>query len=155
MKATKQYLQFITELKQSILQSRYQAARLANREQLSLYLRTGKMLTQKIDAEKWGAKVIEQISTDLQKQLPGLKGFSYRNLMKMKQFYADYQPLSILPSATAELANMNAEAFMPSVTAELPTEVLDAFWLVSFSHHIVLLSKCKKITFNLLSKDFP
>jgi len=73
MKATKQYLLFITELKQSIIQSRYQAARLANREQLSLYLRTGQMLTQKIDSEKWGAKVIEQISTDLQKQLPGLR----------------------------------------------------------------------------------
>ncbi|MEO6548335.1 MAG: PDDEXK nuclease domain-containing protein [Ferruginibacter sp.] len=127
MKTTKEYLQFITELKQSIIQSRYQAARLANKEQLSLYLKTGEMLTQKIDAEKWGAKVIEQISTDLQKQLPGLKGFSYRNLMKMKQFYADYQLLSILPSATAEL----------------PAEVLEAFWLISFSHHVVLLGKCK------------
>lgn len=145
MKATKQYLQFITELKQSIIQSRYQAARLANREQLSLYLRTGQMLTQKIDAEKWGAKVIEQISTDLQKQLPGLKGFSYRNLMKMKQFYADYQPLSILPSATAELANMNGKAFMTSVTAGLSIELLEAFWLVSFSHHIVLSGKCKTL----------
>jgi predicted nuclease of restriction endonuclease-like (RecB) superfamily len=143
MKATKQYLQFITELKQSIIQSRYQAARLANREQLSLYLRTGQMLTQKIDAEKWGAKVIEQISADLQKQLPGLKGFSYRNLMKMKQFYVDYQPLSMLPLAMAELANMNGDAFMPSVTAELPTEAFEAFWLISFSHHIVLLGKCK------------
>jgi len=129
MKATKQYLQFITELKQSIIQSRYQAARLANREQLTLYLRTGQMLTQKIDAEKWGSKVIEQIATDLQKQLPGLKGFSYRNLMKMKQFYADYQPLPILPSATAEL----------------PTDALEAFWLISFSHHIILLGKCKTL----------
>lgn len=65
------------------------------------------MLSQKIEAEKWGAKVIEQISIDLQKQLPGLKGFSYRNLMKMKQFYSDCRPLLILPSAKAALANMN------------------------------------------------
>jgi hypothetical protein len=83
MKTTKKYLQFITDLKQSIIQSRYQAARLANKEQLYLYLITGQMLAQKIDAEKWGAKVIVQISTDLQNQLPGLKGFSYRNLMKI------------------------------------------------------------------------
>ena len=145
MKATKQYLQFITELKQSIIKSRYQAARLANREQLSLYLRTGQMLTKKIDAEKWGAKVIEQISKDLQKQLPGLKGFSYRNLMKMKQFYTDYHPLSILPSATAELVNTDGEAFLPSATAEISSEVLEAFWLISFSHHIVLLGKCKTL----------
>jgi predicted nuclease of restriction endonuclease-like (RecB) superfamily len=105
----------------------YQAARLANREQLLLYFKTGKMLTQKIEAEKWGAKVIEQISADLQKQLPGLKGFSYRNLMKMKQFFVDYQPFIILPSATAELG----------------AGVSEAFWSVSFSHHMVLLGKCE------------
>ena len=85
------------------------------------------MQTQKIDAEKWGAKVIEQISTDLQKQHRGLKRFSYRNLMKIKQFYTDHQPLFILPLAMAELANMNGEAFMPSVTVELPIEASQPF----------------------------
>jgi mRNA-degrading endonuclease RelE of RelBE toxin-antitoxin system len=86
MKTAKQYPQFITELKQNIIQSRYHAAGLANREQLLLYLKTGKMLAQKIDSEKWGAKVVNQISEDLQRQLPGLKGFSRRNLMKMNNF---------------------------------------------------------------------
>ncbi len=143
MKTTKQYLKFITDLKQSIIQSRYQAARLANREQLALYLRTGQMLSEKIDAEKWGSKVIEQISTDLQKQLPGLKGFSYRNLMKMRQFFADYQFIAILPPATAELSNRNEKPFTLSVTAETNAELLEAFWLISFSHHIILLGKCK------------
>jgi hypothetical protein len=44
------------------------------------------MLAEKINTEKWGSKTIEQISVDLQAQLPGLRGFSYRNLMKLKQF---------------------------------------------------------------------
>jgi len=112
MKTTKQYLQFISELKQSIIQSRYHAARLANREQLPLYLKTGKMLTEKIDAEKWGAKVVDQISEDLQKQLPGLKGFSRRNLMKMKQFYNDYQSLITVPSLTAQSDLPHHQQFM-------------------------------------------
>ena len=86
MKTTNSYLKFIEDLKQNIIHSRYQAMRLANKEQLILYLNTGKMLAQKIDKEKWGAKVVSQISHDLQKQLPGLRGFSRRNLMKMKQF---------------------------------------------------------------------
>jgi hypothetical protein len=34
---------------------------LANREQLLLYFKTGKMLSEKITVQKWGAKVIEQI----------------------------------------------------------------------------------------------
>ena len=65
-----EYIQFIADLKRNIIQSRYIAARLANKEQLLLYFRTGKMLAEKIAAEKWGMKIMEQIATDLQKQLP-------------------------------------------------------------------------------------
>ena len=143
MKPSKQYLQLITELKQSIINSRYQAARLANREQLMLYFKTGKMLTEKIDAEKWGAKVVDQISADLQKQLPGLKGFSRRNLMKMKQFYLEYHQLVIVPSATAQLEKSTESLFVPSVAAQINAEMINAFASISFSHHIVILSKCK------------
>ena len=70
--------------------SRYQAARLANRESLLLYLKTGNMLSEKMKAEKWGAKVLDQISTDLQNQLPGLRGFSSGNLKKMRIFAEEY-----------------------------------------------------------------
>ncbi len=42
MKPDKNYLAFISSLKQEIVNSRYQAARLANREQLLLYYKTGK-----------------------------------------------------------------------------------------------------------------
>src|SRR5262249_23493149 len=101
----KQYIRLIADLKQSIIQSRYVAARLANKEQLLLYFRTGKMLAEKIAAEKWGAKVLEQIAEDLQKQLPGLRGFSFRNLKNMKQFYIEYQNIIIGQSATVQLRN--------------------------------------------------
>jgi len=46
-----EYIVLINELKQSIIQSRYAAARIA--------------------AEKWGVKVIEQISVDLQSNCRG------------------------------------------------------------------------------------
>lgn len=145
MKTTKQYLQFITELKQNIINSRYQAARLANKEQLLLYLKIGKMLAEKIDAEKWGAKVVDQISLDLQKQLPGLKGFSRRNLMKMKQFYSDYRDLLIVPSTTAQLGKRSENLLMPSLTAQMNADTFESFWMLSFSHHIILLGKCKTV----------
>ena len=63
--------------------------------------------------------------------------------MQMKQFYTAYQTLSILRSAMAKLANTNGVAFMQSATAELPTEASEAFWRISFSHHILLLGKRK------------
>lgn len=79
MKIDKSYVDFIHSIKKQIVQSRYAAVRLANREQLMLYFKTGLMISEKIKAQKWGAKVHE-ISADMQKELPGLKGFSSGNL---------------------------------------------------------------------------
>jgi predicted nuclease of restriction endonuclease-like (RecB) superfamily len=69
----------------------YVAARLTNKEQLLLYFKTGKALSEKIASQKWGAKILERIAEDLQKQLPGLRGFSFRNLKNMRYFYSEYQ----------------------------------------------------------------
>lgn len=80
----KNYVTFIKELKQSIIQSLYIANRLANKEQLLLNYRTGKNISEKIAMEKWGAKILDKIAEDLQVQLPGLKGFSASNLKKMR-----------------------------------------------------------------------
>jgi predicted nuclease of restriction endonuclease-like (RecB) superfamily len=103
MKQEINYTQFIKELKQNIINSRYITARLVNKEQLFLYFKTGEMIHQKINNEKWGTKVLEQIAQDLQKQLPGLKGFSQRNLFNMRQFYIEYQSIIIVQSLTAQL----------------------------------------------------
>lgn len=164
MKINKPYLSFISELKQSIIRSRYQAASLANREQLMLYLYVGKKLSEKIKIEKWGAKVLQQIAEDLQKELPGLRGFSDRNLNKMKQFFEAYYSFLIMPSATAQLTKSldtkGKRPIMPSATAQigqsvtaqlkknkkplpLKEEQLNAFFNISFTHHILLLNKCK------------
>ena|SRR5579859_7348639 len=113
-----------------------------------------------------GAKVIEQIASDLQQQLPGLKGFSYRNLMKMRHFFNEYQLVIFLPSLTAELENAYQKSIVQSVTAQLQTETktnaipsirpsataqlnisgfTEHFFGISFTHHILLLNKCKTL----------
>ena len=43
-----------------------------------------------LKSAKWGAKIIRSIADDLQKELPGLRGFSFRNLKNMRQFYDEY-----------------------------------------------------------------
>lgn len=135
-------MQFITDLKKSIVQSRYHAARLANREQLLLYYRTGKMLSEKVAKEKWGAKALDQIATDLQKQLPGIKGFSSRNLHKMRQFSEAYENVVIMPSVTAKLYQADNESigFRQTVTAQF-----QEFFGISFTHHILILNKCSDL----------
>jgi predicted nuclease of restriction endonuclease-like (RecB) superfamily len=168
----KSYLQFVQDLRQNIIQSRYIAARLANREQLLLYMRVGKMLSYKITSEKWGAKVLEQISTDLQKELPGLRGFSTSNLKKMRQLYDVCNKSLIGPSLTAQLEKnligspltiqlecateestldrLEGNQIGPSATAQLKKsstasdqQLLEAFFGISFTHHVLLLNKCE------------
>jgi predicted nuclease of restriction endonuclease-like (RecB) superfamily len=142
MTTDKNYLAFINSLKQEIIKSRYQAARLANREQLLLYFKTGRMLSEKVKTQKWGTKVLEQIATDLQSNLPGLKGFSFTNLKKMRQFYEAYPNLEIRPSTMAQMVNHDL-AEEANLIGPLATAELEAFYSISFTHHILLLNRCK------------
>lgn len=137
------YLNFLQDVKTQILQSRYRAARLVNRELLLLYYAIGKRLSEKIAAEKWGTKVLEQISADLQKELPGLRGFSYRNLRNMRQFADEYNEL-IWQLITAKMENSNnqEDKIVPLPTAQFEGIHLDTFLSVGFTHHILLLNRC-------------
>ena len=65
------YSQTIKQLKSAILASRYKAAALANRELLALYFNAGKLITERAKQGKWGDKILEQLSNDLQHELPG------------------------------------------------------------------------------------
>ena len=59
------------------------------------------MISEKIKAQKWGAKVLDQISADLQKELPGLKGFSAGNLKKIRLFAEAYAPHLVIGSTAS------------------------------------------------------
>lgn len=158
---SKEYIQFISDIKSSIIKSRYKAAYLANREMLLLYYQTGHKLSDKIKKSNWGAGVVRNISDDLQKELPGLRGFSYRNLQNMKQFFDEYellqnfllptqnQDFTIVQSSTAQFTD---NEFMQSITAQshndninLESFVENIFLKIGFTHHITLINKCKNI----------
>ncbi len=96
-------LHFLKTLKERILQSRYQAAKLVNRELVALYFSVGEALHHKIESENWGAKVLESLSAQLQQELPGLRGFSAGNLRKMRIFYEAWLEDPICPSLTDKL----------------------------------------------------
>jgi DUF1016 N-terminal domain len=98
------YTKVIQQLKSAILASRYRAATLANRELLTLYFNVGQLIDEKTKQGKWGDKVLGQLSSDLQKELPGLKGFSATNLKNMRTFFEYWNPIfTIGQSATDQL----------------------------------------------------
>ena len=150
------YLSFIKEVKERIQQSRYIAAKLVNREQLLLYFLIGKRLSEQVTSEKWGTKVIEQIAIDLQKELPGLRGFSFRNLKNMKQFSEEYSSAQFLklPTIERQVIGNQENTIGQSVTAQFEGLTPESFFGVGFTHHILLLNKCKdwQIRFFYLKK---
>ncbi len=143
---TDQYSTLLNDVSSQILQSRYRAARMVNRELLLLYFAVGKRLSEKITVEKWGTGVLEQLSADLQKQLPGLRGFSYRNLRNMRQFAEAYSQLISEPAHDQASDNDNqTEPIWQTLSAKLGEQAFKVFVSLGFSHHILLLNRCSDL----------
>ena len=100
-----------------------------NRELLLLYFRIGLILSKRVEEEEWGAGVLERISKDIQQEFKGIRGFSVRNMKKMKQFYVNYSFLEPgLSTRKSDFQEKNTDVVMvdneahelvPSVTAQL------------------------------------
>ena len=123
---------FINKLKQKILVSRYSLAKIANAEMLSLYFTVGKMVEDEIEANNWGDKILDAISFRLQKELPGLRGFSASNLKKMRIFHNAWKTnLEIGSLLTNQIENCNT-AIGSSVTNQIEKHDISLFVSISF-----------------------
>ena len=85
----------VQTIKGAILRAQAQASLSSNAIQLSLYYGIGRYVSINLQQAHWGAKALDTISERLQRELPGLRGFSSGNLKKMRIFYEEWQCLSI------------------------------------------------------------
>ncbi|EEO39302.1 PDDEXK nuclease domain-containing protein [Fusobacterium animalis] len=99
----KEYKKFLVELKEKVKNSQLKAAIKVNYELLNLYWELGKKITEKQKEYSWGDSFISNLSNDLKKEFPDMKGFSVQNLKNIRYwylFYAEYliglQPVSQL-----------------------------------------------------------
>ena len=81
------YGDFLSEIKDRIQEAHVNALKAVNKQLVSLYWNLGKEIVAKQTQESWGDSVIENLAIDLQKALPGMKGFPKRNLWKMRDLY--------------------------------------------------------------------
>lgn len=88
--ADKKYVALLQELKQRINEAQVKTVMAANSQMLLLYWQLGNLIIQNQAQKGWGANIINQLSEDLCKAYPKLKGFSARNLLYMKQFAGAY-----------------------------------------------------------------
>ena len=81
------YKQAVSVIKEAILHSQYRAAKMVTGEELSLNFGIGAYVSNRSRQEKWGTSIIESISEQLRRELPGLRGFSARSIRNMRTFY--------------------------------------------------------------------
>jgi len=105
-----------TDIIQLIKQSRTNAIKAVNAELINLYWNIGEYINKKIEQSEWGDSVVKELAYFIQIQEPEIKGFSDKNIWRMKQFYETYKDFPKLSTLLRE---------------------------ISWSHNLVIFSRCK------------
>lgn len=91
-----------TDIIQLIKQSRSNAIRAVNAEMINLYWRIGEYVSKKIDHAEWGESVVAELAKHILQNEPEIKGFSDKNIWRMKQFYETYREMPKLSTLLRE-----------------------------------------------------
>jgi len=123
------YNHFLQLLLTKIQQARYEMLMSASKQTLLLYWDIGKMVSEKMQNFGYGKSVVERLAKDLQTEIPGVRGFSARNIWNMKMFYDFYAQFGISATTVAELQ---------SIVYEMVT-------CVGWTQNCIILEKCKDL----------
>lgn len=96
-------LHFIADIKQKVQQAQYEALKTVNTQLINLYWEIGKSIAEK-QSENWGKAIVPTLSKELQKEFPGIGGFSEGNLWLMAQFYTEYHDVKFLQPMVGEIS---------------------------------------------------
>lgn len=107
-----------TDIIQLIKQSRTNAIKAVNAELINLYWNIGEHISKKIEQSEWGDSVVTELANFIQTQEPEIKGFSDKNIWRMKQFYENYKDFPKLSTLLRE---------------------------ISWSHNLAIFSRCKTV----------
>ena len=90
----------VANIKNEIRTTQVRTMQQVNNNLIMMYFRIGKILAEN---SKYGNKFIENIAMELKLEFPDLKGFSGRNLRRMKLFYYEYKDDEKWPQLVAKL----------------------------------------------------
>ncbi len=111
------YGKLLGEIKARIRSAQYEALKAVNKELVTLYWDIGLAITRRQAAGSHGEAVVKRLASDLQKEFPGISGFSWRNLFNMSRFYLAYRHLPKLQPLVA---------------------------IIGWTHNLIILQKCKE-----------
>jgi predicted nuclease of restriction endonuclease-like (RecB) superfamily len=100
---SKEYKDFLCEVKARIKNTRLRAALAVNQEIIRFYWELGKLIIEKQKASNWGDKLIEVLAVDLKNSFPETQGFSRSNLHSMRKFAEVYPSFKIVQALPGQL----------------------------------------------------
>jgi predicted nuclease of restriction endonuclease-like (RecB) superfamily len=83
---------------------------------INLYWLIGKQVSNKINSAQWGDSIVTELADYIKKIEPNIKGFSDKNIWRMKQFYETYREYPKLSTLLRE---------------------------ISWTHNLAIFSRCK------------
>ena len=86
-----------------IVSARQRALQAVNATLIDLYWQVGEYISRKIENAEWGDAVVKQLADHLAQTQPGLRGFTQRNLFRMRQFYETYRSQPIVSALLRQL----------------------------------------------------
>jgi predicted nuclease of restriction endonuclease-like (RecB) superfamily len=135
----KDFKQWVSDLKNDIRRSQIRAMVKVNSDMLRLYWRMGADICEKQKTTSWGDGWLNELSRELMAEFPEMKGFSYRNLRYIRQWYEFYnQDVIIWQQPVAKLGDTN----MQQPVAQIGEDV---FFSVPWGHHLYIISQCKDV----------
>ena len=142
------YKDAIKAIKDAILISQYESVKSINEKQLYLDIFIGKYISSNTRNGNWGSDAIGIISEQLQKELPGLRGFSEKNLKNMRSFYEEW--FSYFKFSKNSLVNTNSVDASTEITIKdcnfkIDDGFVKNFFLISFSNHCLIIRMVKSL----------
>lgn len=146
------YTAWLSDIKRRYISAQIKASIKINTEKIRFNWSIGRDLVLRKAEEKWGSGVVEQLGFDLQEAFPKEKGFSTRNLWRMKQWYLFFSAPEAnekLPQLVAELQKIESPYF---IKLPQPVAVLNedfsfpaVLGMIPWGHQVDIVSKCKTI----------
>ncbi len=104
LKMNMEYRAFVEDIKQRVRDAQYAALKAVNKALVTLYWDIGKRIVEKQEKLGWGKAVVESLAVDLQKEFPGIRGFSADNLWRMRKFYVQFEGNTKLAPMVQEIS---------------------------------------------------
>ena len=114
------YSATLAEIKQCVRQSRLRTVLAANAAMVTAYWEIGRVILDRQQAEGWGAKVIDRLSSDLREAFPDMRGLSPRNLKYMRSFAAAWPDAAIVQGTLAQIGWYQNIALLDKLTDAPP-----------------------------------